>query len=341
VGAAGRPVYARVSDTPDQAPGPFGTAQPAPDPSSPAAVVVVGAASRDLASDDSRGWRLGGAVTYASLAMARLGLRVIALLGADPVAAAAHELDLLREAGVDLHVIRLKHGPVFENIETPRARIQRALDAADPLPPTAADRQGRDANAARGWFLAPVGGELGDAWSSVVPGRAQVAAGWQGLLRTFMPDGTVVRRTPEPSALLRRADLVGVSRDDLSPDVSIDSLTALLAPRATLAITHGAEGGLLVEPIQGGGRPMRRYPAIASARTVDVTGAGDTFLAALFAARLEPRLLGGRLDHGLDVLLAAAMASLVVEDRGLAGVPTRSAVRDRMREGLAQRGRRD
>src|SRR6185295_20414519 len=37
-------------------------------------VLVVGAASRDITPDDPRGWRLGGAATYGSLLLARLGL---------------------------------------------------------------------------------------------------------------------------------------------------------------------------------------------------------------------------------------------------------------------------
>ncbi len=43
-------------------------------------LIVVGAASRDVTPNDPRGWRLGGAVAYVSLAAARLGLRVGALL---------------------------------------------------------------------------------------------------------------------------------------------------------------------------------------------------------------------------------------------------------------------
>ena len=37
-------------------------------------VVVVGAACRDVAGNDRRGWRLGGGVTYSALTIARLGL---------------------------------------------------------------------------------------------------------------------------------------------------------------------------------------------------------------------------------------------------------------------------
>ena len=84
---------------------------------------------------------------------------------------------------------------------------------------------------------------------------------------------------------------------------------------------------------------MRRYPAVAAPAPVDPTGAGDVFLAALFAARLEPRLFGGRADRGFDVLLAAAAASLTLEGAGLMGVPARSAIADRMREGMRRRTR--
>ena len=60
-------------------------------------IVHVGSASRDLTTDDPRGWRLGGGATYAALTTARLGLRTAAILGVDPAASTARELDLLRE----------------------------------------------------------------------------------------------------------------------------------------------------------------------------------------------------------------------------------------------------
>jgi sugar/nucleoside kinase (ribokinase family) len=75
---------------------------------------------------------------------------------------------------------------------------------------------------------------------------------------------------------------------------------------------------------------MHQYPAIPPPAIVDPTGAGDVFLAALLAARAEPRLVGGRLDRHYDLKLGAAVASLVLERPGLLGVPDRAAVRSRM-----------
>ena len=100
-----------------------------PSHSGPPGVVVVGAASRDRVTDDPRGWRLGGAVSYGALAIARLGLRVAALVGTDAQAAEAEELETLRESGVDVRVAALASGPVFENIEGPGGRRQVAYSS--------------------------------------------------------------------------------------------------------------------------------------------------------------------------------------------------------------------
>ena len=75
------------------------------------AVVVVGAAARDLVDDDPRGWRLGGGVSYSALTTARLGLPTGAIIGVDDAAAASDEIELLRDAGVDVRLVPLEHGP--------------------------------------------------------------------------------------------------------------------------------------------------------------------------------------------------------------------------------------
>ena len=98
------------------------TSGPRADPRAAPSVLVVGSASRDLTPDDPRRWRLGGAVSYGALTLARLGLPTRALVGADAEAASASELAVLRDAGVDVSVARLPHGPVFRNVETPAGR---------------------------------------------------------------------------------------------------------------------------------------------------------------------------------------------------------------------------
>lgn len=283
-------------------------------------VLVVGAASRDVAGSDPRGWRLGGAVTYGALMLARLGLRVRAAIGVDDLASSALELDHLRAAGVEVHVVHLASGPMFENLESPVGRLQRWLATSDPVPLDGLPSHWIDD--LDGLFLAPVAAEVGPAWASIH--ASVVALGWQGLLRDLRAGGDVVRLPPTAGTLIGVATLVGASRDDFAPGTSGASLARLLAPSSTLVLTEGEAGGRVLRTAPDGRRVTgRRYPAIPSDRIVDPTGAGDVFLAALLATRLQDSL-------GAGIRFAAAAASLVVEGAGLAGVPDLAAVRARM-----------
>ncbi len=291
--------------------------------------MAVGAASRDVAPDDPRGWRLGGSAAYCSLALGRLGLRVGCLLGVDSEAAGAAELDLLREAGVLLRLAPLENGPVFENVERDGHRRQRWLSRSDAVAASALPHEWRGA---RVWLLVPVAGEVGQEWAAV-PGSADgdgiaalTAVGWQGMLREFRDDGWVWPVAPAPSALLRRADVLCASVDDLPRDAELGVLRGL-APAATLILTAGENGGTAFR-----GDVARRYRAVPAAHGVaDPTGAGDTFLAGLIAAWS----LTGELATARALRFAAGAASCVVEDRGLAGVPTRAQVAARLRKASA------
>jgi sugar/nucleoside kinase (ribokinase family) len=300
-------------------------------------VVVVGSAARDLADDDARGWRLGGGVSYSALTTARLGLATGAIVGVDGEASTAAELDLLRDAGVDVHLVSLERGPVFVNIERSEGRLQLCGERSDPIPVSEVPPAWRSAP---GWILAPVAAELPPAWADVPGAEALVAVGWQGLLRDLEAGQPVRHLAPRDDPIIRRADLVGLSRDDVDRSIPLAALYGLLRRGAALAVTQGDHGGLVVHGARGDDEAaleLRHYPAIPSHAAVDPTGAGDVFLAALAAARIEPRLVGGRIGQGFDLLLAAAAASLVLEGPGLLGVPIRDAVRRRMAEALARR----
>jgi sugar/nucleoside kinase (ribokinase family) len=290
-------------------------------------VVHVGSASRDIADDDPRGWRLGGGVTYAALTTARLGLRTAAIVGVDEQAEGADELDDLRAAGVDLVLVPLAEGPVFHNEETAGGRVQTVRQTGRPIEPFPLPESLTRAGA---WSLVPVANELGDEWASMMAGDSIVAVGWQGMLRRLAAGHRVSHVAPTERALLARADLVGVSRHDVHPTTRLIALGSFLRAGTRLLVTQGDQGGLLVTVGEAGPTEVLRYLPTRTDSEVDPTGAGDTFLAALLAATLRPSLIGPRRGRvGSDLRFAAAAGSLAVEGTGLTAVPELAAVRTR------------
>jgi sugar/nucleoside kinase (ribokinase family) len=290
-------------------------------------VVHVGNVCRDVAPGDPRGWRLGGGVAYAALTTARLGLRAAAVVGADATAAGAAEFELLRSAGVALRIVPLAHGPVFDNRETSAGRLQVCVEAGEELPVVNLPRAW---TAAPAWLVVPVAGETGPGWAAAVPPAARLAIGWQGLLRRLVPGAQTGHRPPAATALLDRADLVAVSRHDVDPGTRLGALAAFLRPGARLVVTEGAGGGVIL--VAGDVEPgtRLRYRAL-TAHQVDSTGAGDVFLAALVASGIARHATAD--ENWLterDVRRAAAAGSLAVEGVGLAAVPDRAAIHERL-----------
>ncbi len=282
-------------------------------------VVVVGSACRDLVDDDPRGWRLGGGASYSALALSRLGLRVGAVIVADELAAASSELEMIRDAGVDVRVQPGSKGPVFINTETPTGRIQHTPQVSDPVDPGALPAAWRSAGA---WMIAPVAAEIPDAWASVPPNGARVALGWQGLLRVLVPDARVRHRRPFRSPVALRADLVGVGVDDIDDATEVEDLARLLRTGAEMLLTDGVHGGNAFRVGEEGAiAATRHWHSIPVRRYVDPVGAGDSFLSGVLAAQVQPAIVAGWAAPDPDLRLGAACGSLVLEGAGLLGVP--------------------
>jgi hypothetical protein len=262
---------------------------------------------------------------------ARLGLRTAVIVGLDATTVEAPELGLLRSAGVAIEAVAISQAPVFRNEETPRGRVQTLVSAAAPVPVSAIPGAWRDAMV---WSLVPVADEVGDEWAAAIPPDVQVALGWQGLLRRLVPGEQVTRRPPRNSPLFARANLIGVSKQDLAPGTDSDELLAFLEPGTTLLLTDGLNGGDLISRDASGRLDSEAYRAIPAAGIVDPTGAGDVFLAAFLSVTIRPELAGpANTAARADLRFAAAAASIVVEGVGLAAVPRLDDVRIRLRDG--------
>ncbi|MDQ3449301.1 MAG: PfkB family carbohydrate kinase [Chloroflexota bacterium] len=285
----------------------------------PPDIVVVGAASRDLDAADPRGWRLGGGVTYSSRLLGQLGLSVGALMGLDEEASEAHELAGLRALGVDVRKVSLERGPIFDNRQTSQGRVQIAHSAGDQLPPDALPTAWRESCA---YLLNPVAGEIDHGWADALSPTAMVGLGYQGLLRVLRP-GQIVRSRPlVPGRLLARADLAGISGEDIrGGDMPLRQLLQRDGQR--LVVTEGPRGALHVA--RSGGRLRLRFiPAVPARVDTDATGAGDTFLAAWLAAVLVSQARATNDSRSLT--FASVCASLLVEG----GDISCEAIRERM-----------
>ena len=134
--------------------------------------------------------------------------------------------------------------------------------------------------------------------------KATIAGAAVVLLQLEVPTGAVVAAaqaatgtvvlnpapaTPLPDGLLDRVDVLVPNALELAqlaqladpqPDAAVDALVAMARslPTATVVVTRGARGALLVTPDD------HREVAAPSVRVVDTTGAGDSFCGALAEA---------------------------------------------------------
>ena len=205
---------------------------------------------------------------------------------------------------------------MYHNVETPTGRVQTCVQTGVPLPIPELPAAWLEAPA---WLLAPVAGEIGDPWAAALPAGAYVGVAWQGLLRRLVAGERVARRAPTASAILARADLVGVSHRDVAPDTPLEALTALLKPGARLVVTRGQEGGLVVTVGASGPeaiRPLRR-PARGPGRSIRPVPGTRSWRHSMSIVA-EPSLVGeDRIPIRAGLRVAAAAGALVVEGAGL------------------------
>ncbi len=281
-------------------------------------LLAIGHVTRDR-SPGPGGDQLGGSVTYAGLAVRRLGWEVAALTAAGPEFEPERELP-----GVQVFLRRCAATTRFVNeYDADGARRQRvSARAADvDLEPLPDEWRAPDV-----LLLGPVAGELfGVSATSFEAGCVGAIA--QGYLRAIGSDGRVSARPwDRPERDLAGAHVLFLSEHDLP---GADACAReLLACVPIVALTRGWRGLTLLT--RDGAHEVPSLPR----GEVDPTGAGDVF-AAGFLVRYQ--------ETG-DPLVAAAFgacaASCVVEGVGTSTLGDRAEIERRLvlREGLVEDG---
>lgn len=264
--------------------------------------VVVGHLTLDAYAG---GYLLGGAA-YSALTAARLGRRVGLFTSFGP--------DL--EPGPALKEIQIISRPsprstIFRNTYRAGRREQRLLSLALPLEASHLPSSWRKAPAVH---LAPMAAEVGPDFLEAFSG-ALMGASPQGWMRRWGPRQGQVRPAPWSWAdqALSRLDALVVSQDDLVGDETLPTRWAAMV--TCLVLTAGQEGAWVY--YQG---EKQHVAALSPMKVVDPTGAGDAFAAAFLVKWAEGA------DPFQAARFASRVASLVVAEKGLGGVPTLAQV---------------
>lgn len=265
--------------------------------------LTIGNITKDLIPG---GYTVGGTVTYASVAALRLGRRpgVLTRIGPDLA---------LPEVYRDIELLALPsaHTLTFENVYTPDGRVQTIHALADAIGP--ADVPEALVQAAPPIvLLGPLAGELDPRVAEMFPASlcGVVPQGW---MRRWDEQGRVSHTPIACDAdVLRHADVLVVSTEDVNHDVSLARCYADVAPTVVLTRSlHGAD-------VYQGGHVTHVRPRPAN--QIDPTGAGDVFTAAFLIYFQETG------DPIRAARFANVAASFAVEGLSYSSVPTRAQV---------------
>ncbi len=275
-------------------------------PLEPVDYLVVGHVTEDRTPT---GIRLGGTVSFSALTARALGLRV------GIVTAASESTRLTALDGIPVVRVPSPQTTTFENVQTPRGRVQTLHSQAAPIPFESIPEVWRSTPIVH---LGPVAHEIDPSWASSFS-ASLLGLTPQGWMRTWDDSGRVTAQPWESaSSLGPQAGAVAISREDVLGDEEV--IEGLAHQTRLLAVTEGPAGSVLY---WNGDR--RRFHAPESGE-IDGTGAGDIYAAALFFRLYTTR------DPWEAARFATRLASYSVGRVGLESIPTRREIDESMME---------
>ena len=268
--------------------------------------VAVGNATRDVVPG---GWRLGGTVSFAAVQAQRLGCT------SGVVTRAPADLDLAKNLpGIELAVTLSDVATTFENRYSSAGRDQHILAEGSAIEAGDVPEAWRSASMV---LLGPVWGEIPPGFARVFHDSSLIGVSAQGWLRDADESHRVRHRSWIGEPFWDGCDVLFVSDEDLADGRS--ELDRWTADVAIVAKTESSRGARIFA-----GRRWWHMDAFPETE-VDPTGAGDTF-ATGFLIRLHETG-----DAGDAARFGAAAASLSVRGIGIAAMPDRAEVEERMR----------
>jgi sugar/nucleoside kinase (ribokinase family) len=267
--------------------------------------VVIGHITRDIYDG---GYKLGGTATFSALTAHSLG-RAVGI-----VTSTGLDIDLARlPADISIASHRSESSTTFENLYLDGHRRQFLWSQAQLL--TYADIP-------EAWRASPIVhlGPVAQEVDQTIAGHfrhALLGLTPQGWMRGW-DEGGIVHPAAwrPPDALLRRADAVILSEEDVGGDMN--KVRAYAAQTRLLVLTAGWKGSTVYCEGQ-----VRSFPA-PRVREIDPTGAGDVFAAVFLVVLQETQ------DPWFAAQFANCVAAHSVERSGLDSIPTRQEI-DRCR----------
>jgi hypothetical protein len=262
--------------------------------------LVIGHLTQDITPT---GNKLGGTAAYSALTAKALGLRVGIVTAIGPEAV-VDQLD-----GVQVYSIPAERSSTFENIATPKGRIQYLYHVAPRLDFSIVPPEWRETPIVH---LGPIAQEVDEGLAAQFP-NSFVGLTPQGWLRAW--DGqNRVHPCPWPQATqtLVHATAAVLSVEDVLGEEQIIEEMAQACP--LLVVTEGPAGSRLYW-----NGDMRRFTA-PGLKEVDATGAGDIYSTAFFTRLKQTQ------DPWGAARFATYIASNSVTRAGINGVPTQDEI---------------
>lgn len=266
--------------------------------------LLIGNMTADLLPDGS--YTAGGTVSYAAPVARAFDLNVGIVTRAK---AGEPLLDVLRPHAA-LHVIESPETTIFENIYTPHGRVQYVRGVAEDI---TADLIPSEWLGARMVHMAPIAREANHIEILDRFPDAVVLFTPQGWLRQWDANGLVSYYDWHNEAMVRRADIIVLSEEDIAQHPEAENLLNGMVKR--LVVTRGDKGGTYY--IDGQRFTYEAVPA----QSVEPTGAGDVFAVSLLCAY---QMSG---DFHRAIKLAAALGADSTTRIGLDSAPSLATVK--------------